>query len=247
MQNSSCHSSSCSDKSSRVSDLLIWAAWLAMLGGVVAILAIEKTRAGFVTATVNHPYLMGMAKIGLLGTMGELLGGRVACGRWRLTGIRLWQRAFVWVFLGILFTAIFPLFSYGVDGLLAQGLLPGFGKSVPTAIWKSVFLNIVFGFPMMVFHRFTDTLIEKGKLFSAWPVVETYKSIDWGNMFRIVGFACIWFWIPAQTMTFLLPPEFRVMSAAMLAIVLGFILGLSKRLSAKKTESRERPSCKPGL
>jgi hypothetical protein len=52
-------------------------------------------------------------------------------------------------------------------------------------------------------------------------------------MFSIVAASCIWFWIPAQTVTFLLPSEFRVMSAAFLAIVLGFILGMAKRLSLR--------------
>ncbi|WP_321415721.1 Mpv17/PMP22 family protein [uncultured Desulfobacter sp.] len=40
------------------------------------------------------------------------------------------------------------------------------------------------------------------------------------------------FWIPAHTITFLLPPDFQVLFAAILGIVLGIILavaGLSKK------------------
>ncbi|MFC1612200.1 hypothetical protein ACFL6C_14645, partial [Myxococcota bacterium] len=106
-----------------------------------------------------------------------------------------------------------------------------------TAFWKSFFMNGIFAFPMMVFHRVTDTLIERGQLFSRWPLVEVYTAIDWRNMFRMVGASCIWFWLPAHTGTFLLPPHFRVIAAALLAVVLGLILGLAKRLAAGLVEA----------
>jgi hypothetical protein len=37
------------------------------------------------------------------------------------------------------------------------------------------------------------------------------------------------FWIPAHTVTFLLPPEYRVLMAAFLSIALGGILAFAKR------------------
>ena len=37
------------------------------------------------------------------------------------------------------------------------------------------------------------------------------------------------FWIPAHTVTFMLPPEYRVLMAAMLSICLGAILGISRK------------------
>lgn len=215
-------------------DKLLSTIWIALLGCVVAILSIPETRDMFVEATQAYPYLMGVIKIGLLGTMGELLGGKIVTGSWRLRGIRLYQRVLVWGFLGVVFTVAFPIFSFGVDGLLNKGLLFGNGSVVMTAFWKSFFMNTIFAFPMMIFHRVTDTLIERGQLFTIWPVVDVYTSIDWKNMFRVVGFACFWFWIPAHTITFLLPSEFRVMSAALLAIALGFILGFAKRSSIKQ-------------
>ncbi len=215
-------------------DRIISLIWFTLLACVVTFLTLDVTRVRFVELTLMYPYIMGMLKIAVLGTMGELLGCKVATGKWKLTGIRIYQRIGIWALLGIAFTAVFPLFSFGVDGLLKKKLIPGLGGSVITAFWKSFFTNILFGFPMMIFHRFTDTLISNGKLFTIWPVVSTFKSIDWENMFRIVGASCIWFWIPAHTITFMLPPEFRVMSAALLAIVLGFILGLAKRKSLKQ-------------
>ena len=35
------------------------------------------------------------------------------------------------------------------------------------------------------------------------------------------------FWIPAHTITFLLPAEYRILVAALLGIVLGVILGIA--------------------
>lgn len=210
-------------------DKLITAVWILLLGAVGALLAVPEGRAAFEAATRAHPYLLGVAKIALLGTMGELLGKRLGRGAWQLRGIRLGQRVLVWGFLGAVFAAVFPLFSFGVDGLLKAGLLPGEGQALATALWKSSFMNLVFAFPMMVFHRVTDGLIERGRLFARWPLVEVFVAIDWRTMFRVVGGACFWFWIPAHTVTFLLPPEYRVMSAALLAIALGFIMGVANR------------------
>ncbi|MCD4748538.1 MAG: hypothetical protein K8R59_04115 [Thermoanaerobaculales bacterium] len=213
---------------------LITVIWLIILGAVFTMLSAPESREVFRQLTLAYPYTMGFLKIGILGAMGELLGGRIVTGGWRLTSIRLHQRMLVWGFLGWLFTAVFPLFSFGVDGLLDVGLIPGAGSTLAAAFWKSFFMNLIFAFPMMVFHRVTDSLIERGELFSAWPLVEVYTNIDWRNMFRIVGAACIRFWIPAHTFTFLLPVEFRVVCAALLAVVLGAILGFAK----KRAQSR---------
>jgi len=111
--------------------------------------------------------------------------------------------------------------------------VPGAGSGLAAAFWKSLFMNLIFAFPMMVFHGVTDTLIERGELFSAWPLLEVRTAIDWRSMLHVVGFACLWFWIPAHTLTFTLPAEFRVVSAARLAVVLGAILGLAKKLYAE--------------
>ena len=44
-------------------------------------------------------------------------------------------------------------------------------------------------------------------------------------MWRVVLFrSLLFFWVPAHTVTFLLPPAFRVLFAALLGAVLGLIL-----------------------
>ena len=50
-------------------------------------------------------------------------------------------------------------------------------------------------------------------------------SVDWNVMWRVVLFrSLLFFWVPAHTVTFLLPPAFRVLFAALLGAVLGLIL-----------------------
>jgi hypothetical protein len=216
-------------------ELLTSFCWMLILAAVLAVLGFPASREVFVALTKTHPYVMGMAKFALLGTMGELLSWKVVSGKWKLSGVRLWQRALVWALIGVMLTMAFPLFSAGVEGLLALGYLPGKDIAWLTAFWKSFFLQAVFAFPFMTFHRITDTLIERGRLFSKWPLVEVYKGIDWDNMFKVVGTSIFLFWLPVHTANFMLPAEFRVIVAALLAIVLGLILGFAKRTSVKNT------------
>lgn len=220
-------------KEIHIMDLLVSIIWLGLLAGVAGILSFPASREVFVIITKAHPLLMGMLKFALLGTMGELLGTKVVTGRWRLKGIHLHQRIFVWAFLGLVFAIILPLFSYGTDGLLESGTIPGRDIRLLEAFWKSFFMQLIFAFPFMVFHRITDTLIEKNRLFGRWPVIDIFLNIDWRNMLNVVGWSIIWFWLPVQTINYLLPPEFRVVVAALLAVALGFILGLAKRLSIR--------------
>lgn len=208
--------------------------WCMLLLAVLAVLAVPSTRTEFVNLTQTYPYPMGMLKFAILGTMGELIGWKIVTGKWRIRNIRIWQRILVWAFLGFVFAAVFPLFSYGVDGLLGIGLLAGKNSVLVQAFWKSFFMQAIFAFPFMIFHRITDTLIDSGELFRKWKLIEVYKNIDWDNMFKIVGSAIIWFWLPVHTVNFLLPPEYRLITAALLAIVLGMILGIAKRISIKK-------------
>jgi len=119
--------------------------------------------------------------------------------------------------------------------LLAQGLLPGQGHALLSAFLKSLLMNTIFAFPMMTFHRLTDMLIDRQQLFSAWPVSELLSKMDWPGLVRVAGASCLWFWVPAHTVTFLLPQEYRVLSAALLAIALGLILGYAKKRAAATT------------
>ena len=77
-------------------------------------------------------------------------------------------------------------------------------------------MNLSFAPTMMAFHRITDTFIDlkvgnEGEKVTLGQVV---KKIDWDGFVSFVLVKTIpIFWIPAHTITFLLPPEYRVLMA----------------------------------
>ncbi|HQF92463.1 MAG TPA: hypothetical protein PL162_10370 [Synergistaceae bacterium] len=215
--------------------VLVGRIWSGVLGGVVLFLLFPPTRELFRQLTAAHPYLLGVLKIGALGAMGDMLAVRMRGGRWRYQNIGLRDKALVWGFLGLVFVVVFPIFSVGTDFLFRQGYLSnpfeGFGARALEAFAASSFMNLLFAPTMMVFHRITDMAIAEGGIFRPWSAVEMLRRMDWNSMGRIVFPSLLWFWIPAHTLTFILPPEFRIVSAALLAIALGFILSFASRSS----------------
>ena len=101
-------------------------------------------------------------------------------------------------------------------------------------------MNLLCAPTMMVFHRVTDMAIAEGGIFRPWSAVEMLRRMDWNSMGRIVFPSLLWFWIPAHTLTFILPPEFRIVSAALLAIALGFILSFASRSSGSGARQEGR-------
>jgi hypothetical protein len=93
---------------------------------------------------------------------------------------------------------------------------------------------------MMTFHKITDThiLSNGGKLKSLItpiPFASIFSGINWTVQWGFVFKKTIpFFWIPAHTITFLLPGHFRVLFAAVLGIVLGIILAVAAVMNKKK-------------
>jgi hypothetical protein len=86
----------------------------------------------------------------------------------------------------------------------------------------------------MAFHRITDTYIDMmdGKITNLSNVAlkDVIQKIDWNGFVSFVVLKTIpFFWIPAHTITFSLPPIYQIMMAAMLGIALGCILAFAKR------------------
>lgn len=209
-------------------DRLLTVVWLLIPVLILCALRTDSGRWYFEVASKEHPLIMGFSKFFILATLGELLGRRLALKRWQFLGIALHQRAFVWGCFGFVFTFVFPLFSAGVDELIRSKLLfapaADLFTNVITAFWKSFFINMIFAFPFMTLHKVTDTLIDRGLLFSRWPFLDIWKNLDWETHMKKVVPTIVWFWIPAHTLTFLLPSEYRILLAAYLGIVLGIIL-----------------------
>ena len=219
--------------------------WVLALLAVLAAFAYPDSGKVLLSLTASHPYLMGFAKFALLASMGELLVLRLAKGGWVVPrGFPL--RAAVWGIVGILIVLMFTLFSAGVAAAASKGLLPlgkGWLATFLQAFWTSALMNLTFGPAFMAAHRVSDAWIDaravaKGSAGAAHGLKsprlgEIVTTIDWNRFLSfVVGKTIPLFWIPAHTITFLLPGEYRVLVAALLSIALGVILTWGKRTRA---------------
>ena len=182
----------------------------------------------FKNLTSHHPYLMGFVKVSLLATFGEYLKRRLTSGGWSGDPIHIFLLRFVgWGIFGLWFTFVFPLFSFGVDACVKAGLWPQ-GPSVWIAFSKSLWINILgmFGWSMMLSHEWLNTCFAKKRLVS---LASFGKEIDTAIWFGFVPKTVLFFWLPAHTITFVLPGVWRILMAAALSVVLGFLLTVSKK------------------
>ena len=223
--------------------------WGAALLGIVAFLAAPPTHVVFVAASSSYPYPMGFLKFAVLASMGELLSIRIVTGEWKKPAGMLW-RALLWGVFGMLITLMFVLFDAGATACMEKGYLPYIGgegsliRALFKAFFTSALMNGFFGASFMMFHRLTDTWIDKGQgKMSSMLKVKQPDLLEGADLKRFVSFVVFKtltiFWIPAHTITFMLPPEYRVLMAAMLSICLGVILGIAKKGSG---ESKKKGS-----
>lgn len=183
-------------------------------------------------------------KFALLATMGEMLGSRIRSGVYLPRGFGLVPRAVVWGFLGMTVKAAFIIFSNGVPMIAEHlgmentgGIMAGAvtGSKILLAFGISFFLNIFYAPVLMVTHRVSDLHIatsagDSRRLMKLPAAGHLLGAIDWSSMWGFVLRKTIpLFWIPAQTVTFLLPQEFQVLFAALLSTVLGVILAISSQ------------------
>lgn len=206
--------------------------WLAALATVTAFFIIPATHRVFVSLTAAHPYGMGFLKFAILATMGELLARRLGAGKWQRPAGLIW-RILIWGLIGVAITFMFSFFSLGTAAVIEKGLLPagsGWLKKLLQAFYTSAIMNLTFGPVFMATHRISDTYLDLRAQGDKPSVKEVLAAIDWqGFLDFVVGKTIPLWWIPAHTVTFLLPGEYRVLVAAYLSIVLGVILVYARR------------------
>lgn len=221
--------------SSKKEKFFILAFILFVFAAFAAILIIPASRDVFNELSANHPYIMGFVKFALLATAGELISVRLAVGSWR-TPSYIIIRLIIWGLIGVWITYMMKIFFLGTDIMMSKGLLPGGNiegvwKSLLHALFTSMTMNLAFGPTFMALHKCSDTYLalraERGV---APKLDEVIQAIDWK---RFVSFTLLRtvpvFWIPAHTVTFMLPAEYQVMLAALLSVALGIILNLRKK------------------
>lgn len=119
-----------------------------------------------------------------------------------------------WGVLGIIIKMGFTGCRGALDSLIEHGIF--FNLKDGTFFYSfslSTLTNIFFGPQMMLFHRFEENII-MGK--------KDFKGIEFSIL------SLLWFWIPAHTITFLLPKDFQIGVAALWSVVLGIILSVKR-------------------
>ena len=196
----------------------------------------------FATGTREYPLCMGFLKFAVLATFGESLALRLTAGVYNRPGFGLAPKAVVWGLIGVVITIMFMVFGAGIPAALVQlGALsdvrvlagPFSGEKALAAFAVSVIMNLTFAPLFMVAHKVTDLHIAdcNGAFSALWTPLDAASllaRVNWPVMWGFVFVQTLpLFWIPMHTITFLLPPEFRVLFAAALGIALGVILAFA--------------------
>ena len=206
------------------------------LCGFAAILIVPASREVFKSLSTSHPYLMGFVKFSALATAGELLALRLAKKDWVLPSY-VWARFLIWGIIGVWITYMMKIFGAGVGALMQSGLLPcpenALLHSFVKAFMISATMNLSFGPTFMALHKCSDTYLDMrttGKRHIT--LANVIHKVDWE---RFASFTLLktvpLFWIPAHTVTFMLPAEYQVAMAAALSVALGIILNLKRKKS----------------
>ena len=207
--------------------------FVAALVVLTSLLVLPWTGRPFFAFSEDFPLMGGFIKFFILASIGDLLSRRIANKDYRVEG--LFYKAFVWGFIGVVIALVFPIYDRGVDYLQSEKILPFEGIQFFSALFTSVLMNVTFAPTMMYFHRISDHYIESKKKARSHRLAATLSSIDTPAFIRFVVFKTIpFFWIPAHTITFLLPQTYRVLFASLLGIALGLLLGIAKRATSQK-------------
>ena len=197
----------------------------------------------------DHSIVTSFVKFALLATLGEVIGLRIKTGSYYKEGFGVIPRMIVWGFLGITIKLAMVIFASGTPVFLeslgitnASTALSGTftPEKLLVAFSISLLMNMIYAPLMMTVHKITDMHIIltggtiKG-LFSSFHFEKLFVNLDWNVQWNFVFKKTIpYFWIPAHTITFLLPADFRVLFAALLGIALGIILAIADMMGDDK-------------
>lgn len=191
----------------------------------------SPTRELYEKAYTAMPLVITFIKFALLATSGELLVLRIRKRVYWEKTFGLLPKMIIWGLLGLFIYAAFAIFSHGVPALF-----PRIENKIAIAFLISLFMNVIFAPLMMLIHHLTDLQIqrESGRFhIRTFSPLMLLKEADWDKMWSFVFKKTIpFFWIPAHTITFLLPYQYRTLFAALLSVFLGLLLAIN---GSKKT------------
>lgn len=198
----------------------------------------------------NYSLIMAFLKFAILATLGESIGLRIKNGVYNQKGFGLIPRAIVWGFLGMWIAVAMGVFRLGIPAFLDKfSVFNGISVAMSGnftilklvgAFFISLMMNTSFAPVFMTLHKITDTHImnNAGKvsaLLKPIPLKKIISNLNWEVQWGFVFKKTIpLFWIPAHTITFILPQNFQVLFAAFLGIVLGILLSIAAIQGNKK-------------
>lgn len=200
----------------------------------------------FEASTKAHPFLMAFLKFTVLSTFGEILGVRLKTGQYLPKGFGLVPRMLVWGVLGVTIASAMTIFASGTPILLQKFGVSGVVEAMHGSFtWTKLFgafcissaMNLIFGPIFMTFHKVTDTHIElhhggMGVFTHPLQFGSILEHLNWKVQYDFVFKKTIpFFWIPAHTLTFMMPPTIQVLLAASYGIVLGVLLSIAANKS----------------
>jgi len=169
----------------------------------------------YIELVMAQPIITAIIQFAVLGTLGDAVSHWIVERRiftpYDLKTLIL--KIIEWSILAVMIKYAFIGFHGFVESLIDNNYLPqleGIGKSFAI----STSMNLQFGPLLVITHRLMDNFIA-GK--------QNWKNLDKGF------YSLLWFWIPAHTVTFILPKEFQIGLAALWSLALGIILGFYNR------------------
>ena len=195
-----------------------------------------------------YPYMMAFVKFAVLATFGEMLAMRIKSGAYYTKGFGAFPRMVIWGLFGIWIAFGMKVFASGVPGVVEKigisGLAAAMGGSFSAlkllgAFCISLMMNTSFAPVFMTVHKVTDAHImqHQGKakcLITPIDVKGIFPRLNWDVQWNFVFKKTIpFFWIPAHTLTFILPTDYQVLFAALLSIALGLILAFASLKSVR--------------
>jgi len=201
---------------------------------------------GYEKVNQQFPLILAFFKFAILATFGEMLGLRIRTGKYNMPHFGILTRAVIWGIFGIWIAIAMGVFRNGVPAFLDRfQLLSGINAAMMNgfsmlkllgAFCISLMMNTTFAPVFMTLHKITDTHIAQtggtlaGFFGNKIHVTQLISSINWEIQWGFVIKKTIpLFWIPAHTLTFILPQNFQVLVAAFLGVCLGVILSVAAR------------------
>ncbi len=196
------------------------------------------------SANAAYPYILAFLKFGILATMGEMLASRIRVGYYCNAQFGLIPKVVIWGFLGMWIALAMKVFSVGVPAAVEKIGFDGLTSAMAgdfswMKLWGafciSVMMNTSFAPVFMTLHKITDMHITKYNgqlscLIKPLKIGESLAKLDWNVQWNFVFKKTIpLFWIPAHTITFILPPTGQVLFAALLGGALGLILAIAAK------------------